>query len=84
VFLLIRLNRQYRREASVVEAISKKPPDPPNFARRTVLILVDDDLADRAIARACTPPRCGRCTVTDQPRADHLPQCGCAPTAASR
>ena len=33
VFLLIRLNRQYRREAGVVEALSAgKPPDPPNFA----------------------------------------------------
>ena len=53
VFLLIRLNRQYRREAGVVEAISAgKPPDPPNFARRTVLVLVDDfDLAAIAALR---------------------------------
>jgi hypothetical protein len=80
VFLLIRLNRQYRREASVVEALSTdKPPHPPNFARRTVLVLVDDfDLAAIAALRYARSlhPTALRAVhfVTDQPRADHLLQ----------
>jgi amino acid transporter len=80
VFLLIRLNRQYRREAGVVEALSAgKPPDPPNFARRTVLVLVDDfDLAAIAALRYARSlrPTALRAVhfVTDQPRADHLLQ----------
>jgi amino acid transporter len=80
VFLLIRLNRQYRREAGVVEAISAgKPPDPPNFARRTVLVLVDDfDLAAIAALRYARSlrPTALRAVhfVIDQPRADHLLQ----------
>ena len=80
VFLLIRLNRQYRREAGVVEAISAgKPPDPPNFARRTVLVLVDDfDLAAIAALRYTRSlrPTALRAVhfVIDQPRADHLLQ----------
>jgi hypothetical protein len=57
VFLLIRLNRQYRSEAGVVEALSTgKPPDPPNYLRRTVLVLVDDfDLAAIAALRYAQP-----------------------------
>jgi len=80
VFLLIRLNRQYRREAGVVEAISVgKPPDPPNFARRTVLVLVDDfDLAAIAAlryARSLRPTELRAVHfVIDQPKADHLLQ----------
>jgi amino acid transporter len=80
VFLVIRLNRQYRREASVVEALSTgKPPHPPNFARRTVLVLVDDfDLAAIAALRYARSlhPTALRAVhfVTDQPRADHLLQ----------
>jgi len=80
VFLLIRLNRQYRSEASVVEALSTdKPPHPPNFARRTVLVLVDDfDLAAIAALRYARSlhPTALRAVhfVTDQPRADHLLQ----------
>jgi hypothetical protein len=80
VFLLIRLNRQYRREAGMVEALSVgKPPDPPNFARRTVLVLVDDfDLAAIAALRYARSlrPTVLRAVhfVTDQPRADHLLQ----------
>jgi amino acid transporter len=80
VFLLIRLNRQYRREASVVEALSTgKSPHPPNFARRTVLVLVDDfDLAAIAALRYARSlhPTALRAVhfVTDQPRADHLLQ----------
>jgi hypothetical protein len=80
VFLLIRLNRQYRSEAGAVEAISAgKPPDPPNFARRTVLVFVDDfDLAAIAALRYARSlhPTALRAVhfVTDQPRADHLLQ----------
>ncbi len=80
VFLLIRLNRQYRREAGVVEALSTgKPPDPPDFARRTVLALVDDfDLAAIAALRYARSlrPTALRAVhfVTDQQRADHLLQ----------
>jgi amino acid transporter len=80
VFLLIRLNRQYRSEAGVVEAISTgKLPDPPNFARRTVLVFVDDfDLAAIAALRYARSlhPTALRAVhfVTDQPRADHLLQ----------
>jgi hypothetical protein len=78
VFLLIRLNRQYRREAGVVEALSTgKPPDPPNYQRRTVLVLVDDfDLAAIAALRYARSlrPTALRAVhfVIDQPRADHL------------
>src|SRR6516165_10437898 len=80
VFLLIRLNRQYRTEASTVEALSAgKPPDPPNFARRTVLVLVDDfDLAAIAAlryARSLRPTELRAVHfVIDQPKADHLLQ----------
>jgi amino acid transporter len=80
VFLLIRLNRQYRSEAGVVEALSAgKLPDPPNFARRTVLVLVDDfDLAAIAALRYARSlhPTALRAVhfVIDQPRADHLQQ----------
>jgi amino acid transporter len=45
---LIFLNRQYRLEASVLEAIGSrgKPPEPPTYSRRTVCVFVDDlDLA---------------------------------------
>jgi len=80
VFLLIRLNRQYRREAGIVEALSVgKPPDPPNFARRTVLVLVDEfDLAAIAALRYARSlhPTALRAVhfVTDQSRADYLLQ----------
>jgi hypothetical protein len=80
VFLLIRLNRQYRTEAGVVEALSAgKPPDPPNFTRRTVLVLVDDfDLAAIAALRYARSlhPTALRAVhfVIDQQRADHLLQ----------
>ncbi len=80
VFVLIRLNRQYRREAGDVEALGAgKPPDPPNFARRTVLVLVDDfDLAAIAALRYARSlrPTALRAVhfVIDQSRADHLRQ----------
>ncbi len=51
---LIRLNRQYRIEATVLENIGSrpKPPEPPTYARRTVFVFVDDlDLATVAALR---------------------------------
>jgi amino acid transporter len=43
VYLLIQLNRRYRVEAEVLENIGgRKAPDPPNYTRRTVLVLVDE------------------------------------------
>ncbi|MGH3263961.1 MAG: APC family permease, partial [Trebonia sp.] len=57
VFLLIRLNREYRMESEVLESIGGKraaeaPPRQPNYSRRVVLIFVDDvDLATLAAIR---------------------------------
>jgi amino acid transporter len=51
---LIRLNREYRMEADVLERIGsrQRPADPPTYARRTVLVFVDDfDLATLAALR---------------------------------
>ena len=45
---LIRLNRQYRVEATVLEGIGSrgKAPEPPSYSRRTVFVFIDDfDLA---------------------------------------
>jgi amino acid transporter len=43
VYLLIKLNNRYRMEAEVLENIGgRKVPDPPNYTRRTVLVLVDE------------------------------------------
>jgi amino acid transporter len=52
--LLIRLNRQYRMEAEVLEQIGDRrsstgPPPAPSYSRRTVFVFVDDlDLATLA------------------------------------
>ncbi|HET7013781.1 MAG TPA: amino acid permease [Streptosporangiaceae bacterium] len=54
VFLLIRVNREYRMEAHVLEDISSKssPPTPPTYSRRTVYVFVDEfDLATLAALR---------------------------------
>jgi amino acid transporter len=57
VFLLIRLNREYRIESEVLENIGDRraagiPPRQPNYSRRVVLIFVDDvDLATLAAIR---------------------------------
>jgi len=57
VFALIRLNRQYRAEASVLENIGDRraagvAPRQPNYTRRVVLVLVDSmDLATLAALR---------------------------------
>jgi amino acid transporter len=78
VFAFIRLNRQYRMEASVVEALGgDKPPDPPNYARRTVLVFVDEfnlaTIAALRYARGLRPTALrGVHFVIDQERADEL------------
>jgi amino acid transporter len=80
VFAFIRLNRQYRREAAAVQTLRDgKPPHPPNYQRRTVLVLVDDfDLATIAALRYARSlhPTALRAVhfIIDQPRADHLMQ----------
>jgi hypothetical protein len=57
VFLLIRLNREYRMEAEVLQNIGDRraagiPPRQPNYSRRVVLIFVDSiDLATLAAIR---------------------------------
>ena len=57
VFLLIRLNREYRMEAEVLENIGGRrdagiPSRQPNYSRRVVLIFVDDvDIATLAAIR---------------------------------
>jgi hypothetical protein len=54
VYAFIRLNREYRTEAQVLERIGgrPKPPEPPNYPRRTVFVLVDSfDLATLAALR---------------------------------
>jgi amino acid transporter len=51
---LIRLNRQYRLEATVLENIESrgKPPEPPTYSRRNVFVFIDDfDLATIAALR---------------------------------
>ena len=51
---LIRLNREYGTEAQVLERIGgrKRPPEPPNYTKRTVFLLVDSfDLATLAALR---------------------------------
>jgi amino acid transporter len=53
-FAFIRLNQEYRMEAEVLERIGerKKPPEQPNYPRRTVFLLVDSfDLATLAAMR---------------------------------
>ncbi len=57
VFVLIRLNRQYRGEASALQAIGDRRaagagPGAPNYRRRVVIVFVDDfDLATVAALR---------------------------------
>jgi amino acid transporter len=54
VYAFIRLNREYRTEAQVLERIGDrpKPPETPNYPRRTVFVLVDSfDLATLAALR---------------------------------
>ena len=53
VYMLIRLNRQYRKEAAILEDLGDDlQPHPPNYSRRVVLLLVDGyDLATIAAIR---------------------------------
>ena len=53
-FAFIRLNREYTMEAEVLERVGsrRKPPEQPNYPRRTVFLLVDSfDLATIAAVR---------------------------------
>jgi amino acid transporter len=51
VYLLIRLNREYRHEAAILDGGDLRPHTP-NFSRRSVLVLVDNyDLATIAALR---------------------------------
>ncbi len=78
VFLLIRLNREYRMESGVLEAISgRQPPPLPHYARRTVLVFVDSfDLATLAALRYARSQRPTTLRavhfVIDSARADKL------------
>jgi amino acid transporter len=80
VFAFIRLNRRYREEAEVLEDLGgRKPPAPPNYARRTVLVFVDEfNLATIAGLRYANGlrPTVLRAVhfVIDQERADELRQ----------
>ena len=78
---LIRLNREYRVEAQALESIGERPPAPapPHFARRVVLVMVDEfDLSTVAAlryARALRPTSLRAVHfVVDQQRADELRQ----------
>jgi amino acid transporter len=78
---LIRLNRQYRLEATVLERIGSrgKRPDPPTYSRRTVFVFVDDfDLATIAglrYARSLRPTSMRAVHfVIDNVQADRLRQ----------
>jgi amino acid transporter len=78
VFGLIKLNSRYREEAEVLDYLGgRKPPDPPNYARRTVLVFVDEfNLATIAALRYASGlrPTALRAVhfVIDTERADEL------------
>jgi amino acid transporter len=78
VYLLIQLNRRYRMEAEVLQNLSgRKAPHPPNYTRRTVLVLVDEfNLATIAALRYANGlrPTALRAVhfAIDQERADEL------------
>ncbi len=78
VFALIKLNSRYRLEAQVLEDLGgRKPPKPPNYARRVVLVFVDEfNLATIAALRYANGlrPTVLRAVhfVIDQEQADEL------------
>jgi amino acid transporter len=78
VFALIKLNGRYRLEAQVLEDLGgRKPPKPPNYARRVVLVFVDEfNLATIAALRYANGlrPTVLRAVhfVIDQEQADEL------------
>jgi amino acid transporter len=81
VFAFIRLNRQYRMEATVLEGIGSrgKPSEPPTYSRRSVYVFIDDfDLATVAslrYARSLRPTSLRAIHfVIDNVRADRLRQ----------
>jgi amino acid transporter len=81
VYALIRLNRQYRKEAAILEDLSGSDPQPHplEYSRRVVLLLIDDyDLATMAAlryARSLRPSALRAIHFTlDNVRADKLRQ----------
>jgi amino acid transporter len=78
VYGLIQVNRRYRMEAQVLENIGgRKPPDPPNYTRRTVLVFVDEfnlaTIAALRYARGLRPTDLRAVHfVIDQERANEL------------
>jgi amino acid transporter len=78
VFAFIRVNRRYRLEAEVLENIGgRKPPNPPNYTRRTVLVFVDEfnlaTIAALRYARGLRPTELRAVHfVLDQQRANEL------------
>jgi amino acid transporter len=80
VFAFLRLSRQYRAEAAAVESTgAATASDPPNYLRRTVLVLIDDvDMAVFAsirYARSLHPTDLRAVHfVIDGPRAGHIRQ----------
>jgi amino acid transporter len=78
VYGLIQVNRRYRVEAEVLENIGgRKPPDPPNYTRRTVLVFVDEfnlaTIAALRYARGLRPTSLRAVHfVIDQERANEL------------
>jgi amino acid transporter len=81
VLAFIRLNRQYRMEATVLEGIGSqgKPPEPPTYSRRSVYVFLDDfDLATIAglrYARSLRPTSLRAVHfVIDNVQADRLRQ----------
>ena len=93
VFVLIRLNRQYRAEAGALQTIgdrraSGRGPSQPNYSRRVVVIFVDDfDLSTIAAMRYAKGlrPTTLRAVhfVIDTDQAEQLRRPGC-PTRACR
>jgi len=78
VYGLIQVNRRYRTEAEVLENLGgRKPPDPPNYTRRTVLVFVDEfnlaTIAALRYARGLRPTALrGVHFVIDREKADKL------------
>jgi amino acid transporter len=77
VFALMRVNRQYRAEASVLETSAAEPPDLADHARHRVLIFVDSvDLAEVEAVRYARGLRADELTavhfVLDSAHAERL------------
>ena len=93
VFALIRLNREYRTEARVLENLGERRasgagPNQPNYSRRVVIVFVDDfDLSTVAAlryAKSLRPTTVRPCTSSSTAsRRNGCAPPGC-PTATSR